>query len=112
MPNYKEITGIGTSWMRARNCFCDNTEGRKSIHFDEEVVFIASDGYKLSAPTMLGCTQYLTADNTGEEFQILDMNGNPTGTTAKFQDMYIYLMSLYYHVANKRDLEAASNVQP
>lgn len=106
MPNYKEQTGVGTSWVRASRLVADNTEGSRLIRFDEETVFVSPDGNRFVA-TAGGVTEYLTDTNGSTSFPLLDIDGNPTGGTATYTDVYQMLMSLYYAVASKRD---ATNV--
>lgn len=103
MPNYKETPITGTSYMRASRVVCDNNENNRSVQFLEESVMIMSSGEKLAVPAG-GVTQHLTADNCDTAFPLLDADGTPTGGTATFTDVYLLLMSLYYHVATQRDI--------
>lgn len=110
MPNYKEQTGLGTSWVRASRVIADNTDGKRMMRFDEETVFLSPDGARHVAPSG-GVTAYLTTENHDTVFPLLDNDGNPTGQTSTYADVYLLLMSLYYHVATLRDdAEALGNV--
>ena len=112
MPNYKEQTVTGQTWIRAFRATCNNEHSRKSVWFDEERVVLGSDGERITATEMgAGCGMELTADNAGTPFDLLDADGNPTGHSATYADAYLLLMSLYYHVAALRDQsEAGGNV--
>lgn len=112
MPNYKEQTIAGTSWTRSYRATCNNYPDNQSIWFDEEKVILSPDGTKFTSTEMgMGFGVTLNKDNSLNEFPILDINGDPTGKVATYQDVYLTLMSVYYHTAQIRDAEAA-NVQP
>lgn len=104
MPNYKEQTGLSTTWTRGYRATCMNLPDNKSIWFDEETVFIAPDGNRYASTEMgKGCGIKLDALNALNEFPELDDNGVPTGKILKYIDVYTTLVSLYYHVATMRD---------
>lgn len=102
MPNYKETSVTGTSYVRAARVVCDNRESWRSIQFVEESVISMPDGTKITVPAG-ACTEFLTAENGGTEFPLLDANGEPTGETRTYSDVYLTMMSLYYYVAQQRD---------
>lgn len=105
MADYKEQTGVGTSWRRASKVCADNTNGARSIRFEEETVVVLPDGQKLSAPAG-GVTAYFNAESAGTVFALRDADGNLTGETATYADVYCMLLSLYYHVGIERDTRA------
>lgn len=105
MADYKEQTGVGTSWMRASRVIADNAEDYRMIRFEEETVFVGPDGKRLTAPSG-GVTEYFNDDTASEAFALRDADGVPTGETATYADVYCMLLSLYYHVALKRDTGA------
>ena len=109
MQNYKETTVSGTSYVRAREVTVTNTlGGYKGIMFCEEQVSVF--GEKIMREGIGAIHQEFTAENASTEFQLLNpITNEPIGATATFQDVYVLLFSLYYHVAALRD---AANEQP
>lgn len=108
MPNYREQTGVGTSWVRAYRATCSNNTTHRAVWFDEEIVFVGPDGVRTTTTAMgMGCGLELTAQNSDTNFPLLDESGDPTGQSVTYRDAYILLMSLYYSVATARDLPAA-----
>ena len=111
MPNYKEQTVTGQTWIRSYRATCSNGHARKTVWFDEEHVVVGSNGERITAREMgHGCGMDLTADNATTAFPLLDADGNPTGQTTTYSAAYLMLMSLYYHVAQARDQAEAANV--
>ena len=102
MADYKEQEIVGSSWMRASRVIADNTEGHRMIRFDEETVFVLPDGKRLTAPSG-GVTEYFNEGTAAETFALRDAEGVLTGASASYSDVYCMLLSLYYHVALKRD---------
>lgn len=110
MPNYREQTVTGQTWVRAYRATCNNAHDRKAIWFDEERVVIGPNGERITATSMgSGCGMELTPDNAGTVFALLDADGNATGQSATYSAVYQIMMSLYYHVATLRDLEEQAN---
>lgn len=103
MPNYKQTSVTGTSYVRASRVIAENNENGRYVQFIEESVVELADGTKMTVPAG-GCTKFLTTENGGTEFPLLDASGEPTGATATYSDVYLLLMSLYYHVATLRDI--------
>ncbi len=111
MPNYNEQAVSGTTWLRANRVTCNNGHEHKNIWFDEERVIVGPDGERITATTIgMGCGATLSADNASTAFPLLDADGNPTGQTSTYSDVYLILMSLYYHVANQRDVTGGGDV--
>lgn len=109
MPNYKEKEIAGTSWTRSYRATCNNYSDNKSIWFDEEKVILSPDGTKFTSTEIgMGFGVDLNIDNSNTEFQILDINGDPTEKVLTYQDIYLILMSLYYHTAHLRDMGLAN----
>lgn len=110
MPNYKESTIPCTSYVRAHHAVAVNPlQGPKFIQFREETVIVLPDGTSSTTPAG-DCAKFLTAENATESFPLLDADGNPTGQTSTYSDVYLVLMSLYYHVANQRDVTGGGDV--
>ena len=110
MPNYKEQAVSGTTWLRAYRVTCNNGQDRKTIWYDEERVIAGPDGERITATAIgMGCGATLDSENAATPFDMLDDSGSPTGQEATYADAYRLLMSLYYHVATKRDIEDQSN---
>lgn len=103
MQNYKETEVSGTSYVRAREVVVSNVlDGYKGIMYVEEEVSIL--GSKIMRENVGAIHQEFTADNASTEFPLLNpITNEPTGETATFQDVYVLLFSLYYHLATQRD---------
>lgn len=103
MPNYKESSLPCTSYVRAYHAIAVNPlEGPKFIQFQEETVIVLPDGTKSTLPAG-ECTKFLTGLNALESFPILTDDGQPTGATATYAQVYQLLMSLYWHISTERD---------
>lgn len=101
--NYREQTGVGTSWMRTYRVTFSN-EAARSVWFDEQFVFVGPDGAKTITTAMgMGCGMELTELNAETTFPLLDETGEPSGASATYREVYTLMMSLYYHVAAVRD---------
>ena len=111
MQNYKETAVSGTSYIRAREVTITNTlGGYKGIMFCEEQVSVF--GEKIMRENLGAIHQEFTPENASTEFPMLDpVTNEQIGSTATFQDVYVLLFSLYYHMAAARDA-AAEAVQP
>lgn len=112
MPNYREQSLTGSTWLRAYRVTCNNGHDRRSIWYDEERVIIGPEQQRITATSFgMGCGTELTSENAAAEFPMLDANGNPTGQHMTYADVYLVHLSLYYHIAKLRDdAEAAGNV--
>ncbi len=101
--NYQETTISGTSYVRGREVTVINQlGGYKGIMFAEERVSVF--GETIMRENIGAIHQELTPDNAGTPFALLDPEtGEPVGGAATFQDVYVLLFSLYYHLAAQRD---------
>ena len=106
MQNYKETAVSGTSYIRAREVTITNTlGGYKGIMFCEEEVSVF--GNKIMRENLGAIHQEFTPENASTEFPLLDpVTNEQIGATATFQDVYVILFSLYYHLAAQRDAAA------
>ena len=109
MQNYKGTTVSGTSYVRSNEVTVRNVlNGYKGIMYCEEEVSVF--GNKIMRENIGAIHQEFTAENAGTEFPLLNpITNEPVGSTATFQDVYVLLFSLYYHLAAQRD---AANEQP
>lgn len=108
MPDYKLSTIPCTSYVRARAVTAINTlDGMKMIQFQKETVFILPDGSKAKSDAG-ECSKVFTAENASTTFPLLDVNGDSTGTVMTYEQSYLVLMSLFYHVASEQDAGAGS----
>ena len=109
MQNYKETNVTGTSYVRACEVTVSNVlDGYKGIMYVEEEVSVL--GEKIMRENVGALHQEFTAENASTEFPLLNpVTNEPIGATATFQDVYVLLFSLYYHLAAQRD---AANEQP
>lgn len=112
MQNYKETSVSGTSHIRAREVMVTNTlGGYKGIMYAEEQVSVL--GSKIMRENIGAIHQEFTAENAATEFPLLDpITNEPIGSTATFQDVYVLLFSLYYHMAALRDAANEQPIQP
>ena len=112
MQNYKETAVSGTSYVRAREVTVTNTlGGYKGIMYCEEQVSVF--GEKIMREGSGAIHQELTPENATTEFQLLNPETNEQiGSTATFQDVYVLLFSLYYHMAALRDAANEQPIQP
>ena len=103
MQNYKETTVSGTSYVRANEVSIKNAlNGYKGIMFVEEEVSIL--GEKILRENVGPIHQEFSAENASTEFELLNpVTNEPIGSTATYQDVYVLLFSLYYHLAAARD---------
>lgn len=112
MQNYKETTVSGTSYVRSNEVVVRNVlNGPKGIMYCEEMVSIL--GEKIMRENVGALHQEFTVENASTEFQLLDpVTNEPIGATATFQDVYVLLFSLYYHMAALRDAANEQSNQP
>ena len=112
MQNYKETTVTGTSYVRANEVTVRNVlGGYKGIMYSEEMVSVLGDN--IMRENIGAIHQEFTAENAATEFPLLDpITNEPIGSTATFQDVYVLLFSLYYHMAAARDAANEQPVQP
>ena len=112
MQNYKETSISGTSYVRAREVTIANQlGGYKGIMYAEEHVSVFGD--KIMRENVGAIHQEFTAENASTEFPLLNpITNEPIGSTATFQDVYVLLFSLYYHMAAQRDAANEQSIQP
>lgn len=109
MIKYSEKTV--TSYTRAETISIRNLlNNPPMIQFNEEEVIVTPEGTE--HPTGFAgvhVNEVLYDTNIGEEFNLIDENGDVSGTATygQFQQM---LYSLYLHVAAKRDATGANSL--
>lgn len=106
MPDYKQSAVSGSSFQRASRVEISNPlAGAKTISFFEEKVFvIGAEQVVAPLPSLIGgIHREFTPQNAATAFPLLDINGDPTGSTATYMEVYLMLMSLYYALAAERD---------
>ena len=103
MSDYKETTLSGTAYTRASQVVIANPlNGVKAVSFMEEQVVNLGDE-QLIRPQG-GIQEPFTTENVTTEFQLLNpADSTPLGLTMTYQQVYVALHSLYFHVAKKRD---------
>lgn len=107
MPKYNETSVTGESWIRSNKIICKNEyEQPPTIYYQEEELFNFSDGkvvkslYTPLNPVM----ETFIPDNANTTFELINPETElPTGNTATYQDLYVLIHSLYFHLAKKRD---------
>ena len=104
MTDYKEqnITGDIKSWRRCKKIEVLNPyNAMPSMIFHEEDVSKLPDNRDIKSEVI---SHILTNFSTPlKEFNLLNPNDNSVIGTAKHQDVYVLLYSLYINLASKRD---------
>ena len=102
---YQESAVAGTRYRRCNKIDVDNKDLYKAITFYEEEVINLSDGETVRRNIDKLVSQF-SADNAATVFSIINpTDGNDTGATMTYQDVYVALYSLYLHLANERDAQ-------
>jgi len=109
MAEYKESTVSGTSYQRGRSMYFENPRNKTpSILVREETVNILQDkiitepaGEILKSVDDLSVVFNLRNPLTNEIIE---------GQTATYQDIYVMLYSLYWHLAEERDIKSSISV--
>ena len=107
MPKYNETSVIGESWTRANRITCTNDyRNNPSIFYHEEELFNFSDGKVVKTPfnSLNPVSETFTSTNANTTFELINPATElPTGNTATYQDLYVLIHSLYFHLAKRRD---------
>lgn len=107
MPKYNETNVVGESWIRSNKVICSNEYGQNpTIYYQEEELFNFSDGKVVSSPHnhMYPAAVNFYKENANTIFEIINPETDlPTGNTATYQDLYILVHSLYFHLVELRD---------
>lgn len=104
MPKYNESQVAGESWRRSFQLIGDNEYGQSpSIAFNEEDVVLLEDG-KLLKNYSGKVGTVLTPENALEQFQLRNpLTEEYIEAYATYQDLFVLVHSLYFHLAQKRD---------
>lgn len=103
MPLYKQTELSGTAYNRAHLVVCENPMGgNPSVSFHEQRV-VLSDSNETVVQNIGVFRAEMTTENLGSEFLLVDMNGEPTGATMTYAQVYGVLQSLHMHLAALRD---------
>lgn len=105
MAKYNEGVLTGESWTRAFQIVISNKyEEIPVIRFDEEDVIIASDNKKIVNRKDTSIIYAFNPNESETEFELFNpATDQPLGVTSKYQDLYVLLYSIYYHMAELRD---------
>ena len=102
MANYKETTGAGVSWRRAKQVIINNpleaTTSKQIMFIEEDVVSLENNIFKKDAG--------FVSTNYDKDYLISLRNpetGEKTGTTISQSIIYQALYSLYLDIAEARD---------
>jgi hypothetical protein len=107
VSNYNEYTVTGNKWTRSLGgTFSNPYQGVPGIAFAEESVITLSDGTVVKQVLGSPVQQYLTTTISDPEqtFPLLDPISGCTAGTAKYQDVFNLLHSLYMYLATERDI--------
>lgn len=102
MPDYKAGSITGSTWTRCKYIAIKNlrNEVPKATFLEEKCINIGDD---IVAKDIGELNAVFTPDVINESFKILDADGNDTGTTMTYGQLYCVLKSVYMHNAIKRD---------
>jgi hypothetical protein len=108
MSKYNSTNVVGESWVRSNKVFCTNLYGQNpTIYYEEEELFNFTDGRVVNSKysPMIPASELFTPDNANTTFELINPETElPSGTTATYQDLYVLMHSLYFHLVKKRDL--------
>ena len=105
MPKYNESPVQGEAWRRAFQLVGSNDYGSApSIFYNEEdVVLLEGDKIIKNHVGQIGTV--FTLDNAQTQFQLRNPDTEEyIEAYATFQDLFVMLHSLYFHLAKERDL--------
>lgn len=106
MAEYQESNITGTSYQRGRTLIFENPrQGTPSLLIKEErVTLLANNRVILESA---GEIRKIVEDMT-PTFALRNPATNEIieGQTASYQDLYVLLFSLYWHLANERDAQS------
>jgi hypothetical protein len=108
MPKYNETNVIGESWIRPnRVMFSIKYKENATISYQEEEILNVSENEVIKTIKTVGSnllTETFTPNNANTTFELINPETElPTGNTATYQDLYVLIHSLYFHLAKKRD---------
>jgi len=109
MAEYKESTVSGTSYQRGRSIYFENPRNKTpSILVREETVNILQDKIITEPAGEI----LKSVDDLSEVFNLRNPLTNEIieGQTATYQDIYVMLYSLYWHLAEERDIKSSISV--
>lgn len=104
MPKYKESMVQGEVWRRAFQIIGSNDYNKQpTIFFNEEDVVLLSDNSILKNHVgSIG--EVFTFENANTSFQLRNPNTEEyVEAYATYQDVFVLLHSLYFHLAKERD---------
>jgi hypothetical protein len=108
MPDYRESSVAGTQYQRGRGLYFENPLGAApSLLVREERVINLTDRQIVEPAGEI----LKRVEDMSVWFEVLDPTTNiPTGETMTYQDLYVALYSLYWHLATERDGPAPPEV--
>ena len=110
MTNYKELSVVGTSYVRGRSMYFENPlDNAPSVLVREEQITNLADR-TVQEPS--GEIRKIVTD-LAVQFPILDPQSNTPipGMMMSYQDLYVALYSLYWHLAQERDIRAQEQIR-
>jgi hypothetical protein len=111
MPAYLESDVSGTSWRRATSLtFVNAKVGPNSVEIKEEDIVVVN-GKEIATPAP-GICRSIGEDALSTVFQLRNPMTNEVipGAYGTYEQVYVLLFSLYWHLAEERD--AAQLVAP
>lgn len=103
MANYKESNVTGVKYTRANRVILQNElDAPKSITFSEQEIFTLPDTSRVVKHSgSVGVT--LDETNATTPFNLIHPETGAVLGTTTYQDVYVLMHSLYYHLVTERD---------
>ena len=102
MPEYRETSVVGSSYRRGRSLYFENPKGgTPSLYVREEQVTELADREIIEECGSIN----KSIDDLSVSFSIRNPQTNEVilNATMTYQDLYVGLFSLYWHLAEERD---------
>ena len=109
MSKYNNTDVVGESWVRSNKVFCTNLYGQNPTIYYEEELFNFTDGKVVNSnySPMIPANETFTPETANTEFQLISpITEELLNKTATYEDVYVLLHSLYFHLVSKRDENA------
>jgi hypothetical protein len=103
MTDYKASDIAGYKWRRCKQIVIKNYINTLPVGIFLEEDCVSFGNGEVVTKEISELQEAFSPSNINEEFKVLDMDGNDTGTKMTYGQVYVVLKSLYMHLAEKRD---------